>query len=256
MEQKTNEQTESEMGESIPAPVSEYTDQNVSEENGFDPKKEYSDEYYEEYINNFVPNKKKKIVYRFLKRFGDFSLSLLALIILSPIMLIIAIAVKVDSKGPVIFKQKRIGKGGKEFNCYKFRTMRTEAPRDCATSVLKDPEVWITKTGRVLRKLSLDELPQLWCCVIGTMSIIGYRPLVVTEEKCNEMRRRLGVFAMRPGISGYAQIRGRDDVYYKNKAILDGEYVKKASVWFDIKLVFQTIGVVLKREGNDAERIS
>ena len=148
-----------------------------------------------------------------------------------------------------------MGKDGKVFTCYKFRSMKTDTPRDTATSLLTNPGQYLTRVGRVLRKLSLDELPQLWCVLIGTMSVIGYRPLVLTEAKCNEMRRRLGVFEMRPGISGYAQVQGRDDVYYKNKAILDAEYVKNASLGFDIKILFKTVAVVLKREGNDSEKI-
>ena len=221
----------------------------------FDHTIEHSDTYYEQYIENFIPNKKKRLFYRFVKRSFDIAVSLLMLIVLSPIMLIIAIAIKCDSKGSVIFKQKRMGRNGKTFYCYKFRSMRTDAPRDCATSRLENPEQYQTRLGRFLRKTSLDELPQLWCVFVGSMSIIGYRPLVLTEEKCNEMRRRLNVFSVRPGISGYAQVHGRDDVYYKNKAILDAEYVKNASLLFDLKLIIKTVLVVLKREGNDAEKL-
>lgn len=216
----------------------------------FDHTIEHSDAYYEQYIENFVPNKKKRLFYRFVKRSFDIVVSLLMLVVLSPIMLIIAIAIKCDSKGSVIFKQKRMGKKGKLFYCYKFRSMRIDAPHDCATSCLKNPEQYQTRLGRILRKTSLDELPQLWCVFIGSMSIIGYRPLVLTEEKCNDMRRKLNVFSVRPGISGYAQVHGRDNVYYKNKAILDAEYVQKASLQLDLKLMLQTMAVVLKREGN------
>lgn len=221
----------------------------------FDYRVKYSDEFYESFIRDFVPNTKKRLIYRFFKRFFDILISLIGLIIASPFMLVIAIAVKCDSKGPVIFKQKRMGKGGKAFNCYKFRSMKIDAPKDCATSVLGDPTQYITRTGKILRKLSLDELPQLFCCLIGTMSIIGPRPLVLTENNCNDMRMRLGVFAMRPGISGYAQVSGRDDVYYKNKAIMDAEYVKNASLLFDLKLMIKTVLVVVKREGNDSEKL-
>lgn len=216
----------------------------------FDHTIEHSDTYYEQYIENFVPNKKKRLFYRFVKRSFDIAVSLLMLIVLSPIMLIIAIAIKCDSKGSVIFKQKRMGRNGKTFYCYKFRSMRTDAPRDCATSRLENPEQYQTRLGRFLRRTSLDELPQLWCVFVGSMSIIGYRPLVLTEEKCNEMRRRLNVFSVRPGISGYAQVLGRDDVYYKNKAILDAEYVKNASLLFDLKLIVKTVLVVVRLKGN------
>ncbi len=217
----------------------------------FDYNVKHSDTYYEQYIKNFVPNKKKRLFYCFVKRSFDIAASLFALVLLSPLMLIIAIAIKCDSKGSVIFKQKRMGKNGKVFYCYKFRSMKIDTPKDCPTSCLKNPTQYHTRVGRVIRKLSLDELPQLWCVLIGTMSIIGYRPLVLTEEKCNDMRQRLNVFSVRPGISGYAQVYGRDDVYYKNKALLDAEYVKKASLLLDLKLIFKTIAVVLNCKGNN-----
>ena len=221
----------------------------------FDHEKKYSDEYYENYILNFTKNTNKRYFYRIVKRTFDIVAAFLALIVASPIMLITAIAIKLDSKGPVIFKQKRVGRYGKTFNCYKFRSMKIDTPHDLATSLLSNPEQHYTKVGRIIRKLSIDELPQLWCVLIGKMSFIGYRPLVLTEENCNEMRARLGVFSMRPGISGYAQVHGRDDVYYKNKAILDATYVKKASLWLDIKLIFQTVGVVFRCKGNDAVNV-
>ena len=235
-------------------------EQNMTEEQytvgePFNHYVKHSDIYYEQYIENFVPNNKKRLFYRFMKRSFDIVVSFLMLIILFPVMLIIAIAIKCDSEGNVIFKQKRMGKNGKIFYCYKFRSMRMDAPSECATSQLEDPEKYLTGVGYILRRFSLDELPQLWCVLVGTMSIIGYRPLVLTEVKCNEMRRKLNVFSVRPGISGYAQVHGRDDVYYKDKAIMDAEYVKKASLRLDLQLIFQTFAVVLKREGNDTEKI-
>ena len=218
----------------------------------FDHKVKYSDEYYEEYISGFEQNKSKRYFYRFIKRSFDIVASGIMLLLLLPIFAVIAIAIKCDSTGPVIFKQLRVGKNGKPFNCLKFRSMSIETPHDCATSLLKDPQHYYTKVGKFLRKTSLDELPQLWCVFIGKMSFIGYRPLILNEENCNEMRERLGVFAMRPGISGYSQVHGRDALYYKNKAIMDAIYVKNASILLDLKLCFQTVAVVLKREGNDA----
>ena len=176
------------------------------------------------------------------------------LALLFPLMTVLAILVKLDSEGPAIFIQNRIGKDGKVFRCYKFRSMRVDAPKDCATSMLKNPAQYQTRVGRVLRRLSLDELPQLWCVFIGTMSFVGYRPLILTEEKCNDMRARLGVFTARPGISGYAQVHGRDDVYYKNKAIMDAYYVKHASLGFDLRILLQTVAVVLRRDGNHDEK--
>ena len=222
----------------------------------FDHTVVHSDTYYAQYIANFTPNVRKRWIYRFFKRSFDLLVAAIMLILLSPVMLVLAIVIKCDSKGPVIFKQKRMGKNGKSFNCYKFRTMRTDSPRDCATFLLENPEQYITRVGRTLRRWSLDELPQLWCVLVGTMSIVGYRPLVLTEVKCNDMRSALGVFVLRPGITGYAQVLGRDDVYYKNKAVLDAEYVKRASIWFDIKLLFQTVVVVLIGDGNDAKKSS
>lgn len=221
----------------------------VVDSKAFDHTKKYSDEFYEDYILNFEQNTKKRWFYRFMKRFFDITVSLFAMILLAPVFLIIAVVIRCDSKGPAIFAHDRIGKDGKPFRCYKFRSMYVTAPPSTATSVLKDPDQYYTRVGRVLRRTSLDELPQLFSVFIGKMSIIGYRPLVVTEEKCNKMRQRLGVFVMRPGISGYAQVNGRDDVYYKNKAIMDAYYVKHASLGLDIKLLFQTVGVVLKRKG-------
>lgn len=219
-------------------------------EKGFDYTIKYADEEYQKYVDEFQSNTKKRLIYRFFKRSFDIVASFLGLIVLLPVFLVIAVAIKCDSKGPVIFKHKRIGRGGKEFYCYKFRSMQTTAPKDCATVALENPEKHLTKVGKVLRKLSLDELPQLYCCLIGTMSFIGYRPVVLSEKKLNAMREKLGVFDARPGISGYAQVVGRDDVYYKNKAIMDAQYVKNATLWWDLKLIFQTVGVALNRKGN------
>ena len=227
-------------------------EENYTPGDAFDHTVEHSDAYYEQYIANFKPNTKKRVFYRFVKRSFDMIVSFLMLLVLAPAMLIIAIAIKCDSNGPVIFKQKRMGRHGKTFNCYKFRSMKTEAPSECATSLLENPTQYYTKVGHFLRKTSLDELPQLWCVFIGTMSFIGYRPVILAEQKCNAMREKLGVFATRPGISGYSQVHGRDIVYYKNKAILDAEYVKSATIWSDLKLMFQTVGVVLRRDGNES----
>ena len=231
------------------------TDVQIMDISNLDYSKKYSNEFYEEYIENFEKNTKRRWFYKFLKRFFDLITSFLAIIILSPIFLITAIAIKIDSKGPVLFKQKRVGKGGRIFTCYKFRSMKQDAPHECATSLLndtkKDP---YTRVGKVIRKLSIDELPQLFCVLFNTMSVIGYRPLIISEEKCNDMRMRLGVFDMKPGISGYAQVCGRDDVHYKNKALLDAEYVKRASLWFDFKIFLKTIKVVLCRTGNHTKK--
>lgn len=221
----------------------------------FDYKTKYEDDYYEEYVRRFEQNTKRRLGYRFVKRLADIVISFVGILVLLPVMLIIAIAIKCDSKGPIIFKQDRVGKDGKVFCCLKFRSMKVSAPRERATSVFENPEQYITKVGLFLRRTSLDELPQLFCCLVGTMSIIGYRPLILSEENCNEMRKRLGVFTMRPGISGYAQTMGRDEVYYKNKAILDAIYVKNASLGMDVKLMLKTVMVVLRMEGNHGKKI-
>ena len=212
----------------------------------------YSDEFYERYVQNFQQNKKRRLFYRTMKRSFDIFFALFLLILFSPVMLLIAIAIKLDSRGPVIFKQQRVGRNGKLFYCYKFRSMRISTPRNVPTSQMAKPEIYVTRVGWVLRRLSLDELPQLFCCLVGTMSFIGPRPLVPSEEKCHAMREQLGVYRMRPGISGKAQVNGRDNVYYKNKAILDAEYVRDASLWLDLKLLLLTVVVVLKRKGNNA----
>ena len=218
---------------------------------------QYCDEFYEEYIQNFRQNKKKRLFFRFVKRAFDFFVALFCLILFSPIMLVVAIAIKLDSRGPIIFKQQRVGRNGKPFNCYKFRSMKISTPHDMPTSQMAKPEMYVTRVGWVIRKLSLDELPQLFCCLVGTMSFIGPRPLVLNEIKCHDMREKLGVYRMRPGISGYAQVNGRDDVYYKNKAIMDAQYVRDASLWLDFKLLFLTVAVVFKRKGNNTgERVT
>ena len=188
---------------------------------------------------------------KIIKRVLDIVLCSFALIVLLPVFIITAIGIKISSPGPVFYFSYRTSKGHRKFRFYKFRSMKIDAPRDTATSVLGDASQYMTRTGKVLRKLSLDELPQLFCCLVGTMSFIGPRPLVLNEMKCHDMRERLGVYRMRPGISGYAQVNGRDDVYYKNKAIMDAEYVRDASLWLDLKLMFQTVIVVFKRKGNN-----
>ncbi len=223
----------------------------------FDWTVQYCDEFYEQYIQNFQQNKKRRLFFRFVKRAFDFFVALFCLILFSPIMLVVAIAIKLDSRGPIVFKQQRVGRNGKPFNCYKFRSMKVSTPRNMPTSQMAKPEMYVTRVGWVLRKLSLDELPQLFCCLVGTMSFIGPRPLVLNEVKCHDMRERLGVYRMRPGISGYAQVNGRDDVYYKNKAIMDAQYVRDASLWMDFKLLFLTVAVVFKRKGNNTgERVT
>ena len=185
----------------------------------------------------------------FVKRLLDILLSFLGLLVLALPMLIIAIAVKCSSKGPALFKTERVGKNGKPFKFYKFRSMRTDAPKDCAPRLLHS-EDYITKVGRFLRKTSLDELPQLFCILKGSMSIIGPRPCGFSEEDLIEARKESGALKVRPGLTGLAQISGRDvlaeDVVAKAK--LDGEYAKKITFWRDLKIFFKTIVVVLRED--------
>ena len=173
------------------------------------------------------------------------------IILLSLVFIIVSIAIKINSRGPIVFKQERMGKNFKPFKCWKFRSMYTSAPANEASNLLENSEMHITKVGKFLRKTSLDELAQLFNVLSGKMSFIGYRPIILTEKGLNDYRNELGVFSIKPGITGYTQIHGRDFVYYKNKAIMDAYYVKRASLWFDIKILFGTIGVVLFRKGNN-----
>ena len=181
---------------------------------------------------------------KFFKRVIDIFGASLTLIVLAIPMLIIAIVVKCDSKGPAIFKTERVGKDKKPFMFYKFRSMTTDAPKDCATRLL-DSGKYITKVGAFLRKTSLDELPQLFCILKGDMSLIGPRPVVVTETELMEMRERCGANSVRPGLTGLAQVNGRDILTDEAKAKYDGEYVKNITFWGDVKIVLKTLKYVL-----------
>lgn len=189
------------------------------------------------------------MVYLKFKRFIDIVLSLLGLIILFPVLLILSVAIKLDSKGPVLFKQKRVGKGKTHFNMLKFRTMRIDTPKDMPTHLLDNPDQWITRVGKFLRKTSLDELPQIWNIFIGKMSIIGPRPALWNQEDLIAERDKYGANDMKPGLTGWAQINGRDELPIDVKADLDGQYVKNLSFSMDIKCFFLTIASVLKSDG-------
>ena len=188
-------------------------------------------------------------VYLCLKRVLDFICSLLALIVLSPLFLILIIAIKLDSKGPVLFKQKRVGIHKTHFNILKFRTMRIDTPNDVPTHQLKNPEQYITKVGKFLRKTSLDELPQIWNIFIGQMSVIGPRPALWNQYDLIEERDKYGANDVPVGLTGWAQINGRDELPIKEKAKLDGEYVKRIGPIMDICCFFGTIFSVLKSDG-------
>lgn len=188
-------------------------------------------------------------MYLFIKRVIDFILSLLALIVLSPIFLILAVWIKLDSKGPVFFRQKRVGKNKEFFQIYKFRTMRTDTPSDMPTHLLTDPDAFITKSGKFLRKTSLDELPQIINILKGEMAIIGPRPALWNQDDLVAERDKYRANDVLPGLSGWAQINGRDELPIPIKAKLDGDYVEKMSFAFDVKCFVGTITSVLRSDG-------
>lgn len=185
----------------------------------------------------------------FFKRAIDLVLSGLAILVLIPLWIVLFIAIKVDSKGPVFFKQKRIGLHKKTFYILKFRTMRIDAPHDMPTHLLENPEQWITRMGKFLRKTSLDELPNIYNVFLSQMSLIGPRPALWNQDDLVAERDKYGANDVKPGLTGWAQINGRDELEIEEKARLDGEYVQKQSFWFDCKCFFGTIKSVLKHEG-------
>ena len=185
----------------------------------------------------------------FFKRLFDIVLSGLALIVLAVPLLIFALVVKLDSKGPVLFWQKRVGLHKKTFMMPKFRSMYIEAPSEIPTHLLNDPNRWITPVGKVYRKLSIDELPQLWSVFIGQMSVVGPRPALWNQDDLIAERDKYGANDVRPGLTGWAQINGRDELEIPVKAKLDGEYVMRMSFFFDCKCFFGTILAVLKHDG-------
>ena len=186
---------------------------------------------------------------RFFKRLLDIALSLAGLTLLAVPMLILALIVKLDSKGPVLFWQKRVGLHKQTFMMPKFRSMYTETPAEMPTHLLDDPQRWITPVGRIYRKLSLDELPQILCILTGKMSIIGPRPALWNQQDLIDERDKYGANDVRPGLTGWAQINGRDELEIPVKAKLDGEYAQKLSFLFDCKCFFGTVLAVLRRDG-------
>ena len=189
-----------------------------------------------------------------MKRVLDFLISLFALIILSPLFLIVSVGVLISDGSPVFFRQKRVGKNNELFEIYKFRTMKRET-ENVASNDLSDADVKITRFGKILRATSIDELPQLLNILNGSMSLIGPRPLIPEETRIRELREKYNVYSVRPGITGWAQVNGRDNVSAEKKALLDKEYVEKQSLMLDIKIFFMTIHQVLCRkdvnEGNN-----
>ena len=185
---------------------------------------------------------------RWIKRLLDVVLSLCALAVLSPVMLVVAILIKLDSPGPVFFKQKRFGKNRSFFEIYKFRSMRTDTPKDVPTDALQGANSFITPLGNVLRKTSLDELPQLWNILRGDMSLIGPRPALWNQDDLMALRDQYGASMIRPGLSGWAQVNGRDAIELEQKARYDGEYAANVSFLFDVKCLWMTFVKVIRRE--------
>jgi O-antigen biosynthesis protein WbqP len=187
---------------------------------------------------------------KYIKRMLDALSAFIVLIILLPIGLLIALIVKLDSNGPIIFSHKRFGQNKKPFTIYKFRSMTVEAPSDSPTSSLRNAASYITRAGKIMRKLSLDELPQVINVLKGEMSIVGPRPVVLGETSLIEEREKYNANACKPGITGWAQINGRDELGIKNKAKLDGEYVRNLGFIMDMKILLMTITAVLSIKGH------
>ena len=188
-------------------------------------------------------------MYNHVKRILDFALSALAMAVLSPLMLALAVIIKVTSPGPVFFRQKRVGRNKTHFMIYKFRTMRTDAPKDMPTHLLQNPEAFITPIGRFLRRSSLDELPQLINIFKGEMAVVGPRPALWNQYDLIAERDRYGANALRPGLTGWAQINGRDELPIDVKARLDGEYVRRMGLLFDLRCIVGTVFSVARAEG-------
>lgn len=188
-------------------------------------------------------------MYSLLKRFADIIISLTGLILLSPLFLFLIVAIKLGSPGPIIFKQKRVGIHKRHFNILKFRTMRVDTPKDTPTHLLENPDQWITKIGKFLRETSLDELPQIINILKGDMSIVGPRPALWNQYDLIEERDRYGANDVPVGLTGWAQINGRDELPIEEKARLDGVYVANKSLWFDFLCFAGSFTAVLRRKG-------
>jgi len=184
-----------------------------------------------------------------IKRLIDCVLATCGLILLSPLFVILCCIVKLDSKGPVFFRQKRLKETKKEFYILKFRTMKIDTPQNVPTNQLQNPEVYITRMGRLLRKSSMDELPQMINILVGDMSIVGPRPALPNQEKLITQRDKYGANDIKPGLTGWAQVMGRDELSDEEKAAYDGEYVDKISFLFDVKIFFATVLNVLRGDG-------
>ena len=184
-----------------------------------------------------------------IKRCFDLILSFMGLIGLSPLLLILSIAIYLDDPGPVLFTQKRMGRNKRYFKLHKFRTMKMSTPHDVPTHMLQDPQSYITRVGKLLRKMSLDELPQLWDIFIGNMSLVGPRPGLWNQDVLTAERDKYGANDVKPGLTGWAQINGRDELLLEDKARLDGEYCNNISIKMDITCLIATVVNVLKQNG-------
>jgi len=186
---------------------------------------------------------------KYLKRIFDFVAAIFGFIIMSPLFLLLCLIIKLDSKGPIFFQQRRVGKGKTEFLILKFRSMRMDAPKDQPTHLLKNPDIHITRVGKFLRKTSLDELPQFINIIVGQMSIVGPRPALYNQYDLIAMRDEYGANDVRPGLTGWAQVNGRDELPIDVKSKFDGEYIEKMSFLFDLKCIARTFKSVSKAEG-------
>lgn len=198
---------------------------------------------------NQVRLSQKQKAYIKVKQLLDFIGALVASIVLSPLLLLVAILIKLDSPHEsILFKQERVGQGGKPFILYKFRSMKQGTP-ELGTHEFMDAEQYITRVGKFIRKTSIDELPQLWCCIAGTMSLVGYRPLLKRESEIDFLRTYYGIYQLKPGITGFAQINGRDNMGDYDKVRWDRTYVHNISLMLDVRILWRTVMKVLKREG-------
>lgn len=206
--------------------------------------------YHVDFGEYYVRMTDKQKHYLVVRSVIDRILAGIALVILSPLFLIVSIAQKISAPDePIFFLQKRVGKNAHCFNIIKFRTMKSSAPKNVATGDLDDPQIYISRLGRFLRDTSIDELPQLVNVVNGDMSLIGPRPLVYTEREIRFLRRWYGVYQVTPGITGWAQVNGRDTVDIYDKVYYDREYVQNVSLKFDLKVIWKSVLVVLGRKG-------
>lgn len=187
--------------------------------------------------------------YSVVKRTVDITISFLALLLLMPFFIVIGIIIKIDSKGPVVFRQRRVGKGKEYFDIIKFRTMKTDTPKEMATHLLENPEQYITKWGRFLRNSSIDEMPQVWNILVGQMSFVGPRPALWNQFDLIEERDKYGANDILPGLTGWAQVNGRDEISIEMKAKLDGEYTRNRGVKMDLLCIAKTVAKILKRDG-------